>query len=205
MIKAELLTLVEARITLAEQVPAGANGKTSNRYDMAKGKLSVFRVLRRTLQGKATAEDLGTLDAINDTLQALKILESDETFLNRKEKTVKAITVSDDDDFNSEFSKANPLVLVEFSRPGVNEYNEPDHSTRTGAILDELAPEFEGTVVMLRVPMDSCAATVQQYNVTVAPTVIFFKNGVKLKETADFHLKSWYRTEIKKLDPKQSV
>ncbi|WP_439857360.1 thioredoxin family protein [Pseudomonas syringae] len=116
------------------------------------------------------------------------------------------VIVVDDNSFQTTLLKdPSSLVLVEFSRPGVNEYNEPDHSTRTGAILDELAPEFEGTVVMLRVPMDSCAATVQQYNVTVAPTVIFFKNGVKLKETADFHLKSWYRTEIKKLDPKQSV
>ncbi|ELQ01793.1 thioredoxin family protein [Pseudomonas syringae] len=92
------------------------------------------------------------------------------------------------------------LVLVEFSRPGVNEYNEPDHSTRTGAILDELALEkFEGKVMMLRVPMDSCAATVQQFKVTVAPTVIFFKDGKKLGETADFHLKFWFRAEIKKL------
>lgn len=116
------------------------------------------------------------------------------------------VIVVDDNSFQTTLLKdPSSLVLVEFSRPGVNEYNEPDHSTRTGVIIDELASEFERKVVMLRVPMDSCAATVQQFNVTVAPTVIFFKNGLKLKETADFHLKSWYRTEIKKLDPKQSV
>ncbi|MCF9001911.1 thioredoxin family protein [Pseudomonas syringae] len=111
------------------------------------------------------------------------------------------VIVVDDNSFQTTLLEyPSSLVLVEFSRPGVNEYNEPDHSTRTGAILDELASEtFEGKVMMLRVPMDSCAATVQQYNVTVAPTVIFFKDGKKLKETADFHLKPWYRTEIKEL------
>lgn len=197
MIKAEFEVFIEERIKLAAQFLT--DGKASARDDMAEGKLSVFLALRRALSGKGTAQDLGMLDAINDSLQALDILDPKETFLNRKEKTVKAITVSDDDDFNSQFSKASPLVLVEFSRPGINKQGEPDHSKRTGTILDELAPEFEGKVVMLRVPMDSCEATVQQYKVVVAPTVIFFKNGIKLEETADFHLKFWFRTEIQKL------
>ncbi|MGN9432330.1 MULTISPECIES: thioredoxin family protein [Pseudomonas] len=52
---------------------------------------------------------------------------------------------------------------------------------------------------MLRVPVDTSPATAQNYNVTVTPTVIFFKNGKKIEETADFHLKSWFRAKLNEL------
>jgi hypothetical protein len=39
-----------------------------------------FFALRRILDGKANFEDIGLMDAINDTLQELGIVESKKTF-----------------------------------------------------------------------------------------------------------------------------
>ncbi|MDU8432381.1 thioredoxin family protein [Pseudomonas syringae pv. actinidifoliorum] len=52
---------------------------------------------------------------------------------------------------------------------------------------------------MLRVPVDTSPATAQKHKVTVTPTVIFFKGGKKIEETADFHLKFWFRVKINEL------
>ncbi|OUM04621.1 thiol reductase thioredoxin [Pseudomonas syringae] len=197
MLKTEFAKFVEEQIKLAEKILA--DGKVSERDDFAEGKLTFFCARHRILQGEKIKQDVGTLDAINDSLQALGILESEETFLNYKKKAGTVLAVKDDGDFNREWAEVSPLVLLEFSKPGVNEHGEANSSARTGAILDELAPEFEGKVVMLRVPVDTCPATAQSYNVTAAPTIIFLKGGKKLEETADFHLKFWFRAKINEL------
>jgi len=49
----------------------------------AHGTLSYLLSLRRIANGKATAEDLGRHDAINDILQALGIVDPNETYLSR--------------------------------------------------------------------------------------------------------------------------
>lgn len=48
--------------------------------DLAFGQLSFYLSLRRVLNGKATPQDLGLLDAINDTLQELEIINEGKTF-----------------------------------------------------------------------------------------------------------------------------
>ncbi|RML68668.1 hypothetical protein ALQ54_01545 [Pseudomonas syringae] len=197
MSNTELTAFVEERVTRAQQTLA--DGKVSKLDDVATGKLSVFLPLQRALQGTGTPQDLGVLDAINDTLQSLKILESKETLLNYQNKAAQVRVVKNDADFSSQWTAISPLVVLEFSNPGVNDHGEANNSTRTGAILDELAPEFAGRVVMLRVPVDTSPATAQNYNVTVTPTVIFFKSGKKIEETADFHLKSWFRAKLNEL------
>ncbi|MFV3379279.1 MULTISPECIES: hypothetical protein [Pseudomonas] len=54
----------------------------SQRYDEhSHGKLSYLLSLRRVISRKATAEDLGRQDAINDVLQALEIIKPNETYL----------------------------------------------------------------------------------------------------------------------------
>ena len=54
----------------------------SQRYDEhSHGKLSYLLSLRRVISRKATAEDLGRQDAINDVLQALEIIKPNETCL----------------------------------------------------------------------------------------------------------------------------
>jgi len=49
----------------------------------ALGQLTFFMALRRVKEGKAIPQDLGTMDAVNDTLQELGLIEPNETFLGK--------------------------------------------------------------------------------------------------------------------------
>ncbi len=55
-------------------------GDTSD--DIAFGKLSFLLALRRAVDKKATAQDLGLLGAINDSLQKLGVLPASKTLLS---------------------------------------------------------------------------------------------------------------------------
>jgi hypothetical protein len=48
--------------------------------DIAVGALNFYTTLRKALSGKLDKKELGLLDAINDTLQELQIIESGKTF-----------------------------------------------------------------------------------------------------------------------------
>lgn len=48
--------------------------------ELAFGQLSFYLSLRRVLNGKATLQDVGLADAINDTLQELGIINEGKTF-----------------------------------------------------------------------------------------------------------------------------
>ena len=62
--------------TFADRIKDG-----SDRVDEhALGELTFFMALRRVLSQKATPQDLGLMDAINDTLQEKGIIESGKTF-----------------------------------------------------------------------------------------------------------------------------
>ena len=55
--------------------------ETSQKIDEhSLGKVKFFFALRRILDGKANFEDIGLMDAINDILQELGIVESKKTF-----------------------------------------------------------------------------------------------------------------------------
>ncbi|RMV74117.1 hypothetical protein ALP06_02928 [Pseudomonas coronafaciens pv. atropurpurea] len=207
MLKTEFAAFVEEQITLASGILA--DKKANKLGDLAQGKLTFFSALSRVLQGEKNSQDLGMLDAINDSLQALDVLKSEETLLNYKKKAATVQTVKDDDDFNRKWSEVNPLVLLGFCTPSSEKKKEKEEKERkeieaynvmrTWAILDDLAPEFEGRVVMLRVPPGACPTAELNYNLTKAPTVIFFKNGKKIDETVNFHLKFWFRAKINEL------
>jgi hypothetical protein len=79
MSKADFEKFLEDQIHLVEQ--RLHNSKSAKLDDLAFGKLGFYLALRRTLQGTSTPEDLGLMDAVNDVLQALRLLDSDETFL----------------------------------------------------------------------------------------------------------------------------
>lgn len=79
MFTTSFTTFIEEQINLAEQKLH--NGKSARLDDVAFGKLGFYLALRRVLEGTSTAEDLGLIEAVNDTLQALKLLDNDETFL----------------------------------------------------------------------------------------------------------------------------
>lgn len=58
--------------------------EANNKIDeFAFGELKFYMSLRRMYEGTATIEDKGFMDAINDTLQELEIVDHKETFLNK--------------------------------------------------------------------------------------------------------------------------
>jgi hypothetical protein len=72
-----LTQLVEEKINeSAAKIVKGGGGTD----DLAFGKLTFYFALRRIQQKKATAEDVGLMDAINDTLQALAVVEKGRSF-----------------------------------------------------------------------------------------------------------------------------
>ena len=48
----------------------------------ALGELTFYMTLRRVISGNATMQDVGMMDAINDTLQRLGLVESRAAFYN---------------------------------------------------------------------------------------------------------------------------
>ncbi|MEE4305600.1 thioredoxin-like superfamily, group II member protein [Pseudomonas alliivorans] len=75
------LDWVEERINLAAN--SIVDKKTTSLDEIAFGKLGVLLTLRRVLKNKATPQDIGMLDAINDVLQMLEVLQADETFIGK--------------------------------------------------------------------------------------------------------------------------
>ncbi|MBD2496621.1 hypothetical protein H6G75_20105 [Nostoc sp. FACHB-280] len=73
----ELTNFVESKLNeYAEKIVKG--GDKSD--DLAFGQISFYLSLRRVLKGKSSLQDVGLVDAINDTLQELGIIEAGKTF-----------------------------------------------------------------------------------------------------------------------------
>lgn len=68
---------VEAKVNeYAEAIIKGSDKKDAH----ALGELTFYMAIRRVLKGEATIQDLGMMDAINDTLQEANIIEDGKTF-----------------------------------------------------------------------------------------------------------------------------
>lgn len=80
MSKVDFETFVESQINQAAQ--SIVTKKSARLDDVAFGKLGFYLATRRAMNGTASPEDLGLLDAVNDSLQALQLLDGDETFLS---------------------------------------------------------------------------------------------------------------------------
>ena len=79
MKNSDFAAFVEEQINKAAQKIVDSS---RHRYDEhSHGKLSYLLSLRRVISKKATAEELGRQDAINDVLQALEIIKPNETYL----------------------------------------------------------------------------------------------------------------------------
>ncbi|ELS04478.1 hypothetical protein Xen7305DRAFT_00042120 [Xenococcus sp. PCC 7305] len=55
--------------------------KSTKSDEHALGELTFYMSLRRVTTGKATPQDIGMMDAINDTLQEKGIIDEKSTFL----------------------------------------------------------------------------------------------------------------------------
>lgn len=75
----ELSQFVETKLnTYAERVVA--SGEQIDDY--AFGEISWYLALRRVVAGKGTPQDLGMMDAVNDTLQQKGFIDNGATFLH---------------------------------------------------------------------------------------------------------------------------
>ena len=55
-----------------------------DKYDqLSLGEIGFYMSLRNVLKGNATKQDIGLMDAVNDTLQTLDIIKPDEVFYKK--------------------------------------------------------------------------------------------------------------------------
>ena len=83
------------------------------------------------------------------------------------ETAVKHIT---DQDFE-ELMKSDTPVFVDFWAPWCGPCRV------VGPIIEDLAPSYEGKVVMTKMNVDENMSTPQKFGVTAIPTMIMFKGG----------------------------
>jgi hypothetical protein len=73
----ELTNFIETKLNEYAQKIVQGSQKSD---ELAFGQISFYLSLRRVLSGKATPQDIGLVDAINDTLQELGIVDQGKTF-----------------------------------------------------------------------------------------------------------------------------
>lgn len=101
MSKADFEQFVETQINQAAQ--AIVTRKSNKLDDVGFGKLGFYLAVRRALSGTPSSEDLGLLDAVNDSLQALGLLGRGGTFLGtlKQKDSSKSPSVENSDATNS--------------------------------------------------------------------------------------------------------
>jgi hypothetical protein len=78
----ELATWTNEQLTnLAERMQSGG----SDIDDFAVGSMSFYAALRRVISGEGSPHDVGIVDAVNDTLQQLGLIEPGTTFYRAQE------------------------------------------------------------------------------------------------------------------------
>lgn len=100
-------------------------------------------------------------------------------------------TTFTDANFEELALKAATPVMVDFGAAWCGPCNA------IAPVVDKLAGEYEGKVVIGKVDVDSCPEVTKKYKVRNIPTILFIKNG----EVVDKHVGSTNEGDLrKKLD-----
>ena len=102
------------------------------------------------------------------------------------------ITVTDKD-FEEKVLKSNKPVLVDFWA----EWCGP--CKMLAPIIEEVAKENDGKVVVAKLDVDANQQMAQKYNILSIPTVILFDKGQPLNQFVGVQPKEKYQEEINKL------
>nr|YP_009398024.1 thioredoxin [Gredgaria maugeana]ARW67210.1 thioredoxin [Gredgaria maugeana] len=79
-----------------------------------------------------------------------------------------------DSDFNSEVIKSSKIVLVDFGAPWCGPCR------MIAPVINEIAKEYENIIKVVKINTDSNASIAAEYSIRSIPTLMVFKNGIKV-------------------------
>nr|YP_009394936.1 thioredoxin [Polysiphonia stricta]ARW63498.1 thioredoxin [Polysiphonia stricta] len=79
-----------------------------------------------------------------------------------------------DSNFDSEVVKSNKIVLVDFGAPWCGPCR------MIAPVVSEIANEYEQTIKVVKVNTDCNPSIAAEYSIRSIPTLMIFKNGIKV-------------------------
>lgn len=101
------------------------------------------------------------------------------------------IQVFTDANFDEQVLKTKGAVMVDFWATWCGP------CVMAGPVIDELATDYLGKIVIGKLDVDQNQSTAQKYNVMSIPTVILFKDGVEVARKVGFAGRPMYENLLK--------